>query len=148
MQRPATLWLSPARTRPTVHAYTDASGADRWLAAYLRDEELQWWWTRVQVPERVWELFFDREDNRMGVPELLAIALLLQTFSDKFDGKALFAWCDNFGVVGAIKKRWIASGGCQCGDWPHVATFGTVRCASGFLLRAYKIEFSRWGYPQ
>ena len=104
LQRPATLWLSPTRTRPTVHAYTDASGADRWLAAYLRDEEQQWWWTRVQVPEKVWELFFDREDNEIGVPELLAIALLLHIFSDKLDGRALFAWCDNFGVVGPSKN--------------------------------------------
>ena len=50
------------------------------------------------------DLFFDREDNKIGVQELLAIALLLATFPDKIEGKAMFAWCDNFGVVGAIKN--------------------------------------------
>ena len=104
LQKPATLWISPTRARPTVHAYTDASGADRWLAAYFRDENLEWWWTRTQVPENIWRLFFDREDNKIGVQELLAIALLLETFPDKIEGRAMFAWCDNFGVVGAIKN--------------------------------------------
>ena len=47
-------------------------------------------------PKRVGIVFFDREDNKIGVKELFAIALPLQTFIDKLDGKALFAWRDTF----------------------------------------------------
>ena len=57
LQCEATMWISPNKNRRCVHGYTDASGADRWLAAYLKDENGIWWWTRIQVPLDIWDLF-------------------------------------------------------------------------------------------
>ena len=62
-----------------VNAWTDAAGATRWLAAVIRADD-KWFNTRVQVPSHVWAQFLPREDEQIGMQELLAIPLLLCTF--------------------------------------------------------------------
>ena len=73
--------------------WTDAAGATRWIAAILRAEG-SWYWTRIRVPELVWSLFLERQDDQLGMQEFLAIPLAVATFEKVLMGTLVTAYID------------------------------------------------------
>ena len=61
-------------SRPTVRTWTDAAGASRWLAAVAWTGS-RWLWTRLRVPDAVWAQLLPRNDEHIGMQELLAVPL-------------------------------------------------------------------------
>ena len=89
--------------RKTVHAWTDAAGASRWIAAVIRTEE-GFFWTRSRLPDVLWDQFLPRGDEQIGSQELMAIPLMAATFDSHIDGSMLTLAIDNSGVVGNLVK--------------------------------------------
>ena len=87
--------------RHHVHAWTDAAGASRWLAAVIHLDG-RFLWTRVKLPLEIWEQFLAREDEQIGGQELMAVPLLLATFEHLIRGSLMTLAIDNLGVVGGL----------------------------------------------
>ena len=103
LERPV-VWISVYReSRPHLRTWTDASGADRWIAAVLECKG-QWLYTRMQTPQIVWAQLLERRDNQIGLQELLAIVLALGTFPNWLTGSLWSTYCDNDGVLGAVLR--------------------------------------------
>ena len=56
----------------------------------------------MQVPTSVWDLLMPRDDEQIGAQELLALPLLLSTFSDLLRNAMVTVAVDNQGVVGSV----------------------------------------------
>ena len=97
---PPSLFLATHRRKHSI-IWTDAAGASRWIAAvcFVNDT---WLWTRMIVPEDVWECFLTRNDDQIGMQELLAIPLALETFSNEIEGSLCSLYIDNNGVLGGL----------------------------------------------
>ena len=100
--------ISPASTIPCgqgarthVHAWTDAAGTSRWLAAVIHVGG-SFWWTRARIPDAVWHQFIPRGDEQIGGQELIAVPLLTGTFRHLLRGAFATIAIDNMGVVGGL----------------------------------------------
>jgi len=88
-------------SRPRVCIWTDAAGASRWIAAVARTAT-QWLWTRMLVPAEVWNQFLPRRDDQIGMQELLALPLALESFRPHLRGALVTIAVDNQGVLNAV----------------------------------------------
>ena len=98
--------FEPRRTfaitrRNKVKLWTDAAGATRRLAAVLWTGN-QWLYTIYTVSQQLWDQFLPREDNQIGIQELLAVPLALHTFYDEMYGTEALCFGDNDGVVASL----------------------------------------------
>ena len=107
--RPPSLFSAIKKRRHSI-IWTDAAGASRWIAAVLFVDN-QWLWTRMIVPESVWECFLARNDDQIGMQELLAIPLAFETFSSLVEGTLSTIFIDNNGVLGGLIR-----GSCMAAD--------------------------------
>jgi hypothetical protein len=89
--------------REHVRLWTDASGADRWLAGVLETQG-RWYWTNYRVPDELWDLFNERNDDQIGMQELLAIPLAYETFKGLMRGKLATIYIDNVGAMSCLIK--------------------------------------------
>ena len=58
----------------------------------------------MTVPENVWNTLLIRADDQIGMQELLAVPLGLETFSSVVAGTLLTVYIDNDGVLGGILR--------------------------------------------
>ena len=107
--RPPSVFSAVKRRRHSI-IWTDAAGASRWIAAVLFVDG-KWLWTRMIVPESVWDCFLTRKDDQIGMQELLAIPLAFETFSSVVEGTLCTIFVDNNGVLGGLIK-----GSCMAAD--------------------------------
>ena len=78
--------------RPHARIWTDAAGVSRIIAAVVCINGT-WLWTRIVLPQSVWDSFLVRGDNQIGMQELLAIPLALSTFRNELsDAVATDMW--------------------------------------------------------
>ena len=101
-QAPAITHSAGSDGKPHVHAWTDAAGAEQWLSAVCVHGS--WLWTRLRVPDEVWQQLLPRGDNQIGMQELLAVPLAYTTFADEMQGALWTLSVDNQGVLHAILK--------------------------------------------
>jgi len=87
--------------RTHTRIWTDAAGASRWIAAVMCFES-KFFWTRMLVPPCVWDCFLVRQDNQIGMQELLAVPLALETFKFWLKGTLATIYIDNNGVLGGL----------------------------------------------
>ena len=59
----------------------------------------RWYWTRWLVPQWMVDQFCPREDNYIGLLELVGVVLTWSTFKTAIAGSYWTAYCDNSGVV-------------------------------------------------
>ena len=100
--RPATEY-STISVRPTVRAWTDASGVDRGLACVVQVGD-KVFYTNMRLPDYVWAPFNDRGDHQIGCQEMIAVLLCQATFNRELSGARWLLWVDNRGVMGSICK--------------------------------------------
>ena len=86
-------------TRRSFIAWTDASGADRWLAAVLLDAAGSCWYTRCQTPQWLWDQLLPRGDHQIGIQEALAVLLFFATFRETLADSVVTVYVDNSGVM-------------------------------------------------
>ena len=67
--------------RKMVRAWTDASGKQRLISAVVLIDNI-FWYTFAYVSDKVWNQLQVRRDNQIGVQEMLAVLLLLETFEE------------------------------------------------------------------
>ena len=115
LMRAGNWWHEYLRLGPTLRAvpnagvrrhlvcYTDASGVDRMLAAVVYDG-ISWYFARTKVSEEVMGQLLQRNDNQIGVLEMLAVALLFWTFPVLLSGSAATIFIDNDGVLYSLLK--------------------------------------------
>ena len=101
--KPVSAIACGGRERKVVHAWTDAAGASRWIAAIIRTEA-GFFWTRSRLPDALWDQFLPRGDEQIGSQELMAIPLMAATFEDYIKDSLLSLAIDNSGVVGNMVK--------------------------------------------
>ena len=101
--RPATEFLALTK-RPTIRAWTDASGVDRGLACLIQ-VGVQVYYSNMTLPDDVWNQFSSRGDHQIGCQEMVAVLLCQWTFAKEVQGARWLLWVDNRGVVGFILKR-------------------------------------------
>ena len=89
--------------RQHIKMWSDASGESRRLAALvqIRDE---FFYTALTVPSVVWDSLIPREDNQIGLQELMAVLLGTSTFKEEVQGAKLSSWIDNDGVLLSLLK--------------------------------------------
>ena len=58
----------------------------------------------MTVPKNVWDTLLIRADDQIGMQELLAVPLGLETFHDMVVGSLLTVYIDNDGVLGGILR--------------------------------------------
>ena len=63
------------------------------------------------VPPSVWECFLARDDDQIGMQELLAIPLAFETFSSEVRNTLSIIFIDNNGVLGGLIR-----GSCMAAD--------------------------------
>ena len=86
-----------------VYAWTDAAGASRWLAAVVFARGY-WHWTRVLLPQEVWDSLLCRQDDQISAQELLAVPLAYASFPDLLRGCLLLLFVNNQGVLGSMLR--------------------------------------------
>ena len=89
-------------SRPTVMMWSDAAGASRWLAAFCLLPDQRWYWTRLLLPDSIWNQLLDRSDHQIGYQEFLAVILGLHTFD--IHACLLWSFIDNQGVLSSLVK--------------------------------------------
>ena len=77
--------------------WTDASGADRLLAAVIASPS-GIFFARARVPDWIWRQSLPREDHQIGVQEALAIWLLVSSFKSRLLDCLVSVFVDNDGV--------------------------------------------------
>ena len=82
--RPATEFSALAR-RPTIGAWTDASGVVRGLACVIQVGE-QVYYSNMTLPDDVWNKFSSRGDHQIGCQEMVAVLLCQWTFARALQG--------------------------------------------------------------
>ena len=97
LQQPV-LWRGVATRRPHVVTWCDAAGKTRMAGAIVFINE-RWYWTRWLVPQWMVDQFCPREDNYIGLLELVGVVLTWSTFKTAIAGSFWTAYCDNSGVV-------------------------------------------------
>ena len=107
--RPPSVFSAMRRRKQSI-IWTDAAGASRWIAAVIFIDK-KWFWTRMIVPENVWNCFLARDDDQIGMQELLAIPLAFETFSSLVQGTLCTIFVDNNGVLGGLIR-----GSCMAAD--------------------------------
>ena len=100
--RPATQVSSTVSKRHVV-GWCDAAGASRWLGAVVYANGL-FFYARCITPGFIWDQLLEREDNQIGVQEMLGVLLLLESFSELLQGALLTLYIDNDGVLGSCIK--------------------------------------------
>ena len=96
-------YYSDTSKRKVIRIWTDAAGADRWLAAVVFADG-RWLWTRWKVTDKLWNQFEARRDDQIAMQELLAIPLAFETFKDIVSGSLCVVYVDNAGaMMGVIK---------------------------------------------
>jgi len=108
LTRPASVYRSINETRQKVTTWSDASGKDRWLAVVVCVDG-RYLWTRCQIQQDLIDVFIPREDNYIGLLELLAPILAWATFRAELQGRLWSAFIDNQGVVHNLFKGTAAS---------------------------------------
>ena len=108
LERPASVYKTIDETRVKVTTWSDASGVDRWLAVVLCLED-RFFWTRCQIQQALIDVFIPREDNHIGILELLAPILAWATFRVELQGRLWTAFIDNQGVVHNLLRSTAAS---------------------------------------
>ena len=88
-------------SRPCVVTWSDAAGASRWVAAVVHVGG-QFWWTRCQTSDAIWNQLLDRGDHQIGFQELLGILLVWGTFQHLLRESLWLAFVDNDGVLHAL----------------------------------------------
>jgi hypothetical protein len=91
------------RRRRQIRLWTDAAGASRRLAAVLWTGEC-WYYTVYTVPQTLWDQFLPREDNQIGMQELLAFPLAVLTFADLLEDTLGICFIHNDGVLSSLLK--------------------------------------------
>ena len=89
--------------RKMVRAWTDASGKLRLISAVVLIDNI-FWYTFAYVNDKVWNQLQVRRDNQIGVQEMLAVVLLLETFDEAIRDSMMLLWIDNKGVLGSLRK--------------------------------------------
>ena len=74
--------------RQHIRMWSDASGESRRLAALvqIRDE---FFYTALTMPSVVWDSLIPRDDNQIGLQELMAVLLGTSTFKEEVQGAKL-----------------------------------------------------------
>ena len=90
-------------SRPCVVTWSDAAGASRWVAAVVHVGG-QFWWTRCQTSDAIWNQLLDRGDHQIGFQELLGILLVWGTFQHLLRESLWLAFVDNDGVLHALTR--------------------------------------------
>ena len=96
-------WFTPesAVARRHVLAWTDAAGDTRFIAAVILSGGA-FQYSRYRVPDEMFETFIPRDDAYIGVLEMLAVWLLVQTFGHELAGAKLSLFVDNQGCLYSI----------------------------------------------
>jgi hypothetical protein len=95
--------INAVTARRKVKIWTDAAGVTRRLAAVLWTGE-RWLYTVYTVSQQLWDQFLPREDDQIGMQELLAVPLALHTFQSEVSGTEALCFGDNDGVVASLIK--------------------------------------------
>ena len=114
--------------RRHVNCWTDASGEARWLAAVVHADGM-WLWTRVQVPQVLWDQLIPREDHQIGLQELFAVVLAVHTFRPQLEKCLLSVAVDNQGVLHSVIQG-------------RAAAEDANRCIAKFWLDAAEMEIA------
>ena len=107
--RPPSLFSAVKKRKHSI-IWTDAAGASRWIAAVVFVDN-RWLWTRMIVPQSVWDCFLARNDDQIGMQELLAIPLAFETFASEVKDTLSTLFVDNNGVLGGLIR-----GSCMAAD--------------------------------
>ena len=91
------------KQRHVVRVWADASGQQRLISAVISVGD-RMWYTSTRVSDRIWSQLQTRGDHQIGVQEMLAVLLLLETFENEFKDCLLLLWIHNKGVLGAMRK--------------------------------------------
>ena len=87
--------------RHRVTLWTDAAGESRRIAAVFArhgpDGTFTWEYTRIWLPESVWDHLLDREDHQIGYQEFIAFAVAYHSFG--LSEVLLVEFIDNDGVL-------------------------------------------------
>ena len=98
----------------------------------------QFYWTRAKIPEEIWAQFLPREDEQIGGQELMAVPLLLGTFSEFLKGSLLLLAIDTAGVVGSM----IAGRGTACDHNAAIAKVWLNLASMGVAPHLVRVETS------
>ena len=118
-----------------MRAWTDASGKQRLISAVVLIDNI-FWYTFAYVSDKVWNQLQVRRDNQIGVQEMLAVVLLLETFDEAIRDSMMLLWIDNKGVLGSLRKGaskcmemslMVARCWMKCAERMSTCTFGTWR---------------------
>ena len=106
-----------------VRAWTDASGKQRLISAVVLIDNI-FWYTFAYVNDKVWNQLQVRRDNQIGVQEMLAVVLLLETFDEAIRDSMMLLWIDNKGVLGSLRK-----GASKCMEMSLMVARCWMKCA-------------------
>ena len=91
------------------------------------------WYTATRVNDRIWSQLQQRGDHQIGVQEMLAVTLLLQTFEKGLKDCLLLFWIDNKGVLDALRK-----GASKCMELSLAVARAWMKCAE-LMLGAQRV---------
>ena len=118
----------PGSKRQVVRMWTDAATCPSWVAAVVEIDG-QFWYTRQEAKQWLFDQLNYREDNYVGILECAAVILGVWSFKKYLKDKALTLYTDNQGVLGALLK---GSSHCQEQNimvgqfWLMIAQWGTA----------------------
>ena len=95
--------MRPGQVLPHVRMWTDAAGESRMIAAVIEIHG-EWHYTYMKVPQSLWDQLLPRGDHQIGVQEMLAIVLGLNTFESWMQHSRLTNYIDNDGVLLGVLK--------------------------------------------
>jgi hypothetical protein len=95
-------WIHVVTAKRKVKIWTDAARDTRILAAVLWTGE--WWLYTITVSHQLGDQFLSREDDLIGILELLAIPLALHTFQSEVSGTEALCFGVNDVVLESLIK--------------------------------------------
>lgn len=110
--------------RPCIWAWTDASWELNAVAAVVYSQGA-WQYAYFVVHEQLKQQWLTKADNHIGVLEIVAVVLLLSTFSEELKGTAVFIFTDNDSVLGSLLK-----GGSKGPEVDRAAGWVWLECSS------------------
>ena len=92
---------NPLRDREVVVSWTDAASSTRMLSAVFFDGRT-FEYTRMRVPDEIMDDSIQRDDGMIGILELLAALLVVETWKAKLMHSKCHAYIDNDGVLYSV----------------------------------------------
>ena len=101
--RPEAVYTRLKEDRPHVRTWSDASGVDAIVCVVVLSEK-SWRYTVLPIGRELIETFLPRQDNYIGLLELIAPLLALGTWPELFRNVLWTAFIDNSGALHALVK--------------------------------------------